>query len=343
MRLAVTLLLLAAFLSSCSKEPLYQSQSYVFGTLVDISIYGEPEDRAQKLAADIQQDFQRIHHQFHAWHPDSELSNLNQAFAAGKPITISAELAGMIGDADQWSEKSGELFNPAIGRLVRAWGFQRDEFAPVKVDETAIATLVKANPRMKDISIHENIATSRNPSVQLDMGGYAKGYALDRALAYLKQQGVRHALINIGGNIIALGKHGEHPWRIGIQHPRKPGPIATLDLLDGWAIGTSGDYQRYFELDGIRYCHIIDPRSGYPAQGTQAVTVLIPPGDKAGVMSDAASKPVFIAGLHGARRTIEAMGVQDVMMIDAKGNIFLTAGMAKRIHWVEQNVAPKII
>ena len=100
------------------------------------------------------------------------------------------------------------------------------------------------------------------PRVKLDLGGYAKGYALDRAAEILKSQGIHNALINIGGNVLALGTHGTRPWRVGIQHPRKPGPLATLELRDGEAIGTSGDYQRYFELDGKRYCHLIDPRTG---------------------------------------------------------------------------------
>ena len=117
---------------------------------------------------------------------------------------------------------------------------------------------------------------STNPAVQLDLGGYAKGYALDVAAAILQAHGVKNALVNIGGNVIALGTHGDRPWRVGIQHPRKPGTLATLDLHDGEAIGTSGDYQRYFELDGKRYCHLIDPRTGHPAHGMQSVTVLIP-------------------------------------------------------------------
>ena len=110
--------------------------------------------------------------------------------------------------------------------------------------------------------------------MQLDLGGYAKGYALDRAAELLRKQGIHNALINIGGNVLALGQHGNRPWRVGIQHPRKPGALATLELHDGEAIGTSGDYQRYFMLGKVRYCHLIDPRSGYPMQGVQAVTVL---------------------------------------------------------------------
>jgi len=191
---------------------------------------------------------------------------------------------------------------------------------------------------MSDIVVENNLVHSKNPAVKLDLGGYAKGYALDLASEYLRNHGVKNALINIGGNIIALGKHGEAPWRVGIQHPRKPGPIATLDLADGWAIGTSGDYQRYFELAGKRYCHVIDPRNGYPAQGTQAVTILVPPGANAGTLSDVASKPIFISGPKERANAAAKMGMGNVMVIDAAGKIFLSAGMKNRLQWIEANV-----
>ena len=100
----------------------------------------------------------------------------------------------------------------------------------------------------------------------------------------MHKQGIRNALINIGGNILALGQHGDRPWRVGIQHPRKSGALATLDLHDGEAIGTSGDYQRYFMVGNVRYCHLIDPRSGYPVQGVQAVTILTRGAARRGVV-----------------------------------------------------------
>ena len=255
-----------------SKEPLYNSHSYVFGTLVDISIYGETEDRARTLSNQVLQDFQQLNNQLHAWkpvssHQPSALGALNAAFASGRqPITISPQLAAMLTDATALSVKSQGLFNPAIGHLISSWGFQRDEFTAIKIDDAKITALVKANPRMTDIVVANNTAYSNNRQVRLDLGGYAKGYALDLAANYLRKQNVKNALINIGGNIIAIGQHGSKPWRVGIQHPRKPAAIATLDLADGWAIGTSGDYQRYFMLDGKRYCHIIDPRNGYRQQ-----------------------------------------------------------------------------
>lgn len=335
------LLALALLLAGCGREPLVQTRSYVFGTLVDVSIFGESEARAQELTSHVLREFQHLHDSLHAWQP-SELSRLNDAFASGQPADVTPELSDIIVDATKISEQSGELFNPAIGGLIKLWGFQNDEFVPHQPDPVHIRALLDSAPQMSDIVIDSLQARSRNPAVKLDLGGYAKGYALDRAMAYLRRENVRGALINIGGNIIALGKHGDAPWRIGIQHPRKPGPIATLDLPDGWAIGTSGDYQRFFELDGKRYCHVIDPSSGYPVQGVQAVTVLIPPGAHAGTLSDAASKPIFIAAPEW-RATAKTIGIENVMMIDAQGKVHVTQAMHERLNFVEKNVPLEVI
>ncbi len=325
------LLLLFLLLAGCSREPLYQSQSYVFGTLVDISIYGESDERAQQISGHIQQEFQRLHDNLHAWKPGGELFRLNAAFAAGQSTTISPQVADILKHATKVSQESDGLFNPAIGGLIALWGFQRDEFTPVSPDPKQIAVLIKANPSMTDLEIDGTSIRSRNPAVKLDLGGYAKGYALDVAADYLHEQKVKNALINIGGNIIAIGQHGDHPWHVGIQHPRHAGAMATLDLPDGWAIGTSGDYQRYFELNGKRYCHIIDPRSGFPAEGVQAVTVLIPPQQHAGALSDADSKPLFISGSVHWREAAQKLGVQYAMLIDKNGAIQLTPGMRQKI------------
>ncbi len=324
-------------LSACGREPVYQSQSYVFGTLVDITIYGEEKNRAAELASRIQQDFQRLHQKLHAWDESSELSRINRAIAAGESVNIDSEMANILEHAGKLSAVSNDLFNPAIGGLIQQWGFQRDSFSAVEIDPDAIKALVAANPRMEDIRIerHDDGITlsSRNPAVRLDLGGYAKGYALDRAAAYLKSEQAKNALINIGGNIIALGKHGERPWHVGIQHPRKSGAIASLDLEDGWAIGTSGDYQRYFELDGTRYCHVLDPRSGYPARHLQAVTVLLPPDALAGTHSDADSKPLFITEPENRKAMAQQLGLTHYMMIDRTGNISVSAPMQKRLKW----------
>lgn len=330
------------------KEPLYHSQSYVFGTLVDITIYGESDAHASALTNHILKDFQQLHTQLHAWkithddqsdslHRPGELFKLNMAFANNQKLTsVSPLLAGIISDATALSIKSQGLFNPAIGHLISTWGFQRDEFSAINIDAAQINQLVHAHPQMTDIILEGNTASSRNTEVKLDFGGYAKGYALDMAARYLRQHQVKNALINIGGNIIALGQHGKKPWRVGIQHPRKPAAIATLDLADGWAIGTSGDYQRYFIMDGKRYCHIIDPRTGYPVQHTQAVTVLIEPQPNTGVLSDVASKPIFIEKPENKAKAASLLGIKHYMVIDQTSKIWITKTMAQKIDWLDQ-------
>jgi FAD:protein FMN transferase len=336
--------ILSFFLACCTKpEPLYNTQSYVFGTLVDITIYGETETKAQKIANQILHDFQALHVRLHTWKP-SELKTLNASFAEGKtPISISPDIAAMIADATKLSVQSNGAFNPSIGGLVEAWGFHHDEFKPMRIDENKIKNLVRANPQMKDIVIENGKAFSKNPTVQLDLGGYAKGYALDMALTYLHKQGVKNALVNIGGNIIALGKHGDKAWRVGIQHPRKPNAIGTLELESGWAIGTSGDYQRYFELEGKRYCHIINPATGYPAQGVQAVTVLIPPQTNAGTLSDVASKPIFIAKPESRVEAAKAMAIENYLVIESQEKIYVSTSMAKHITWLDKGVAKHVV
>lgn len=342
--LLIALLALGLFtLRSFQQAPLHHSQSYVFGTLVDISIVGETDERAAVLSNHILRDFQQLHQQLHAWKTDkqgkpSELGKLNSAFAQGNaPINLSLQLANMLEDAQALSSQSQGLFNPAIGHLISHWGFHKDEFAAIEIDEAKIASLVKDKPSMADIVIKNHTAYSNNPQVKLDLGGYAKGYALDMAAHYLRQQQVDNALINIGGNIIAIGKNGDKPWRVGIQHPRNPSAIATLDLDDGWAIGTSGDYQRYFMRNSKRYCHIIDPRNGYPVQHTQAVTVLIPPHNRAGVLSDVASKPIFIAAPADKPQAAANLGITNFMVIDAESNVVITQAMAKKLNWSDAN------
>ena len=330
MKLSILLFLLV--LSGCANHELYQQQRYVFGTLVEVSVYGESKSRADEAITGVMRKFGQMHLELHAWKP-SEITRLNQAFSEGKKEKISPETELIIRDATKLSDESEGLFNPAIGNLIGLWGFQNDEFKPVRPDPAKIEKLVAMNPKMDDIVMDAGVAYSRNPAVRLDLGGYAKGYALDVAAEMLRKAGVRNALVNIGGNIMALGRHGDRPWHVGIRNPRGSGAIAELDLEDGEAIGTSGDYQRYFILGSKRFCHIIDPRTGYPVQGVRAVTVLIPRGEHAGALSDAASKPLFISGVAGWRKAAREMRVDQALLIDGDGNIHITRALAKRVRF----------
>jgi thiamine biosynthesis lipoprotein len=334
--------LVSALLAGCGERPPYKQQAYVFGTLVEVSVHGEPEDKARRAVNAVLADFDRLHRLLHAWEP-SELERINAAIAAGRPSAPAPrEVVDLLADAARWSARSDDLFNPAIGNLIRLWGYHSDTFEPRLPDPAELARLVKAAPVMADLDIRDGRVASRNRALRLDLGGYAKGYALDRAAGLLRAQGVGNALVNIGGNIIALGRHGDRPWKVGIQHPREAGAIATLELQDGEAIGTSGDYQRYFEKDGRRYCHLIDPRTGWPAQGTRAVTVLVR-GDHAGTRSDVSSKPIFIAGPGEWRTMAGRIGVAEVLVIDAAGRASATRALAGRLEWLDKTAPVAVV
>lgn len=336
---------LAVLLAACGKPMPVAQEAFVFGTRVEVRVAGVREAEAHAALGEVLREFDRLHRAYHAWQP-SELTALNAAIAAGKSHQVSGELAGFLRNAQELSRRSDQLFDPALGRLVALWGFHTDEFKPALPDADALQALVAARPSSADLVIAGNTVSSTNPAVALDFGGYLKGVALDRAVHLLKARGIRNALINIGGNVLAMGSKGEAPWRVGIRHPRVElageGVLATLELRDGEAIGTSGDYQRFFELEGRRYSHLIDPRSGAPAQGTQSLTVLIPPADDAGVRSDVLTKPLFIAGERWtdlARR----LDVTQVLRVDAHGRVFVTSSMQSRLHFEQEGLNVKLV
>ena len=331
----LSLLAMLALLAACGRPEPWRQESYVFGTRVELAIAGVPEAQARAAGNRVLQDFDSLHRDYHAWQP-SGLSALNDAIAAGRPQEVSAELAAYIREAQDMSAAGDHLFDPGIGRLIALWGFHTDDIQPRLPDPAALQALLAQRPSIADLRIEGRQVSSRNRSVAIDFGGYLKGVALDRAAASLKKDGIAHALINIGGNVMALGSRDAAgtPWRVGIQHPRPQSvggaPLATLELRDGEAIGTSGDYHRYFEMAGRRYCHVLDPRSGFPAEGTQAVTVLIAPGQGAGTRSDALSKPIFVAGREW-RAMARKLGVQAVLRVGADGTVSATPEMRARV------------
>ena len=329
------LFLLALALGLALRQPELHSQgSYVFGTRVQLSIYGVSAEQARRAENAVFQLFDDMHRTLHAWQP-SELMRMNAALAAGQPFVASPRLAEILRAAQSLSRHSQGLFDPGIGRLIQLWGFQDDQFNDSHFPSAAaVQALMAQRPGIADLQIAaDGTVSSRKRVVAVDLGGFAKGWALDLAAARLRQLGVGNALIDVGGNLLALGSKGGEPWQVGIQHPRSSGLLATLELRDGEAIGTSGDYYRYFSHGGIRYCHILDPRSGYPAWQSQAVTVLAAPGQHAGAMSDGASKAPFIGGPAHALTLSRATGINQVMLVDAAGQLWLTHAMAARLHW----------
>lgn len=337
--------LLALLLAACGRPVPVMQEAFVFGTRVEVQVFGVSEAAGHAALGEVLREFDRLHRSYHAWKP-SELTELNAAIATGQAHPASAELLQLLRSAQALAQRSDYLFDPALGRLIALWGFHTDDFQPVLPDDAALKKLVAAKPSSADLVIEGALVRSNNPAVALDFGGYLKGVALDRAASLLKARGIRNALVNIGGNVLALGSKGETPWRVGIRHPRAEltgdSVLAVLELRDGEAIGTSGDYQRYFELDGRRYSHLIDPRSGAPAVGTQALTVLIPPAADAGLRSDVLTKPLFIAGARWPELA-QRLGVSQVLRVDAEGRIYATPAMRERLHFERDNLPIQVV
>ena len=342
MRRFLSLCICLFCLAACGRVSLQEQEAYVFGTRVEVLVVGNDPALARQAIASVLREFDRLHRAYHAWQ-ESELTALNLAIFEGRPQQVSDELANLLRESQEIAKQGQYLFDPGIGQLVKLWGFHSDEFKAVLPPDADLKRLIGAHPSIKDLSLNGNIVTSRNKAVALDFGGYLKGVALDRAANLLRQQGIQNALINIGGNVMALGSKEGRPWRVGIQHPRQSGPLATLELADGEAIGTSGDYQRFFELDDKRYPHLLDPRTGYPASHTQAVTILIPAGPKAGTLSDAGSKPIFIAGPETWRQIARQQQIEFVLRIDQSGQIEATEKIAARLKFTASKPALVIV
>lgn len=327
-------------LVACGDKKPIVSESFVFGTRVEVQVAEDvPEARVRAAVAEVLGDFDRMHRTYHAWQP-SELTKLNDALAAGKRMRVSKEMAALLQEAQGFSEASAGLFDPGIGRLIEFWGFHADSYVAQLPDPASIQAWLKAHPSIAQLKI-ENDETgawvsSTNRQVALDFGGSLKGTALDRAAATLHAAGLNNALINIGGNVMALGTRYGTPWRVAIQAPRYAGPLAVLELNDGEATGTSGDYQRYFEVDDKRYPHLLDPRTGYPAPGVQSVTIVVD-GPAAGVRSDVLTKPLFIAGGNEWKAMAQRLGLKSVLHVSDDGMVSVTANLADRLKFQPHN------
>jgi thiamine biosynthesis lipoprotein len=317
--------------SACDSGPRdHQQTLLVFGTLLDIKAYTDNPAGFSAAVKELEQTFQMMHREWHAWKGDGELVRLNRAIARGEAMIVSPGLAELLRQAKDYAQRSEHLFNPAIGGLIAAWGFHSDEppgGPPPERD--SIALLVDQSPTMTQLTFENNRILSSNPAVALDLGAFAKGYALNLAVRQLKQSGFPNTIVNAGGDLCVSGRHGDRPWAIGIRHPMGEGVIASDEVSHNECVLTSGNYERYREYQGIRYAHIIDPRTGYPVEHVASATVI----SKNGGLADAAATALSVAGPRQWQRTASAMGVDQVMLVDEQGGVHLSPAMRQRVEF----------
>ncbi len=323
-------LMLGLVLVGCDTAPVViKQQFYSFGTIVEVSLWGVKPQQAQSVFLQLQEDMDYMHETWHAWH-EGPLARINQLLPLGATFSVAPSVLPLIENCKLLYRKSHGLFNPAIGGLINLWGFAQDEppLGPPPADE-ALRPYLETPPSMDDIELDGIRMRSKNPLVQLNFGGYAKGYAVDILIQRMQESGVRNGIVNAGGDLRAIGMKGDRPWRIAIRDPRGEGILASLAVQGDESVFTSGNYERFFTFDGQRFHHIIDPRTGYPAQGSVSVTVI----HNNAAEADAAATAIFVAGPRQWPEIAAAMGVTQVMVVDDAMHVYMTPSMAERVHF----------
>jgi thiamine biosynthesis lipoprotein len=262
-----------AVLTRPRSAPLHRFRFAAMGSAHEIVVASESAARAKRAAAAAIADVQRIERKYSRYRQDSVTAAINRA-AGGARIAIDAETVGLLRYADRCHAMSDGRFDVTSGVLRRAWNFRAERPrvpSPVEVD--AARRLVG----WKRVQWSERDLRLPIAGMELDFGGIGKEYAADRVATICLEHGVAHALVNLGGDVRALGgRDAATPWRVGIRHPRIAGAIVrTVALVDG-AVATSGDYERFFETGGRRYCHLLDARTGWPVAYWQSVSVVAP-------------------------------------------------------------------
>jgi thiamine biosynthesis lipoprotein len=335
-RLGIAFVIL--LLGACGRpDTAVQEQQFIaFGTLINVTLYDVDEATAQRAFGELQQLFDAKHRDWHAWEP-GPLTDLNRALAERGEAEVPDTLLPLLAPARRLSLASEGLFDPAIGGLLALWGYQSDDPPGRPPEAGALAAQLALHPSLADVELRGNRLSTYNRAVQLDFGAFAKGYVAQLGGEHLQRLGIGNAIVAVAGDIRALGSHGERPWRVGIRHPRAAGVLAATELRDGESISTSGDYERYFTYEGRRYHHLLDPRTGRPADHAMSVTVIAADGATA----DAAASALFIAAAPDWPRIARAMNVDQVMRVDSDGIIHLTPAMAERLR-IETDPRPEI-
>ncbi|WP_371363608.1 FAD:protein FMN transferase [Sporomusa rhizae] len=303
----------------------YKDTQFLMDTIIEITAYGSNKEAAVKSAFD---EFQRIQSISDRFNPESQLSKINQ-MAGIAPVQVDSDLVKMINDAITISEKTDGAFDITIGPLTELWGIgHKGEFVPSQAEINKVLPLV--NYRKIQVDSNNNTVYLPEKGMSLDLGGVAKDYALTRAAAILKSLGIKSALINAGGDIQVIGTRPDgKPWRIGVQDPRNSeGVIAKVTLTNWNMMQTSGDYQRYFIKDGVRYAHILNPKTGRQPTEIASTTLVYNDVD---VPNDIASSGFIVLGLERGMEALKQFPGVEAIIVTTDGKVITTPGLKDNV------------
>ncbi|GIM28446.1 FAD:protein FMN transferase [Clostridium polyendosporum] len=299
----------------------YDMESFCMGTVISQRVYGE---KAEIAAVKVEEEMKRLESLMSFFLESSEISKLNKA--AGKhEVELGCEALYVLNRAKYYSKICGGTFDITIGPVAKLWGIFTDH---AKVPSKKDINKALSFTGYKDITINNGLGTAKleKDGQSVDLGAIAKGYAADRAIEIYRQHGIKSAFINLGGNVLVLdNKPDGSPWNIGIQNPllQRGQCLGAVKAVDK-TIVTSGDYVRYFEKENVKYHHILDPRTGYPANSGLISTTIV---SEKSIGADALSTAIFILGLKKGIKLINSIKDMEAIFITKDKEIYVTEGL----------------
>ncbi len=299
----------------------------IMGTAVSVELWAEEAQAGQAAIAAVMDEMHRIDRVMSPHKPTSELSRINRE-AARQPVPLSPELFRLIERSLHFSRLSDGAFDisyAAVGRLYDYRRRVRPSAAALQAAQECVGW------QLLELDPHARTLRFARPGMCIDLGGFAKGYAVDRATLLLRQRGIQHAMVSAGGDSRVIGDRRGRPWSVAIRDPRREGEVVAVLPLEDVSISTSGDYERYFDEAGERHHHLIDPATGRSPRGVHSVTILAPDG----LSSEAWSKTVFVLGAERGLALVETLPDIDAVVVDAAGVMHASSGL---LHGVQAAV-----
>jgi len=323
----VFFIILIAHPFSTNSSDLFKYHQVAMGTVIEITLIGDDEGAANKAVLQAFQEIKRIETLMSPWLDSSDVIRINRSAGEGW-AKVSSETMEVIKKAQEISELSEGSFDITVGPLTQLWRMAREKGIPPPAHDVK-EKLDLVN--FRDVSINrEGKVFLKKKGMAVDLGGIAKGYAVDRTFELLGSLGYKNLIVNAGGDLRVGGTKNNQPWSIGIQDPRVSQKIMAKLLVSDTAVATSGDYEKFFIHQGKRYHHIFNPRDGFPTEGSQSVTVVC----KDGITADALATAVFVLGPEKGYSLCQRLEGVECLIVDKKGRITLSTGLKGRISFV---------
>ena len=299
----------------------HRQEAAIMGTAINVELWHEDAAQGRVLTQSVMDEMRRIDNLMSTYKPDSELSLVNTGAASG-PVHVSRELFTLIEHALGYSAVTSGAFDITYASAGQHYDYRTGK----KPDRQKLEAVLPAiNYRHVKLDPQQSTVEFMHPGVRIDLGGIAKGYAVDRSIGILQDAGVNNALVSAGGDTRVIGRRWDRPWNVGIRNPRDSDGIVSMIPLEDSAISTSGDYERFFEEDGVRYHHILNPGTGASTKEIHSSSII----GAVATDTDALSTSVFVLGVNKGLQLINSIPDTEAVIIDSQGRMHYSAGLAR--------------